>query len=151
MADCKIAYNYDEVGVPSSFNELVMSCTLAEKKAMLVTLRNSIKIDLAKRTTRNINFNQYVEVVHDFLPTDYLDDVIKAEVHSLGLITKSNKPQTQWLSCDTREYCFSDNDKSKHMARDINQFPGICDLLKRVNSDPRTSQNADTVYNNSNA
>ena len=151
MSSDKIGYNFDEEGLPPSFNDLMFSCTLAQKKAMLVALSNSIKRDVEKRTKRNIDFNQYVEVVKDFLPSDYFDEAIKAEVTELGLLKKADKPQTQWLSCDSREYCFSDNAKLKHPAKNIKQFPAICKLMEQVNSDSRTTQNADSalviVYN----
>ena len=87
----------------------------------------------------------------NFLPTDYLDDAILAEVTELGLINKSNKPRTQWLSLDDRDYCFSENQKLKHSPKKLSDFPAIYDLVKRVNSDPRTTQNGDAalviVYN----
>ena len=157
MSEVIIEYDfYDESHIlPPSFNNLLDECTLAQKKAMLVALRNSIKQDIKERTSRNINFDQYVEVVKNFVPEDFLDDAIKAEVQSLGLVKKTDKPQTQWLSYDTRAYCFSDKENLKRPAIDINQFPVICDLLKRVNSDPRTTQNADgalvIVYNSNSA
>ena len=157
MSDVKIGYDYDDEShmLPPSFNKLMDVCTLVQKKAMLVALSNSIKCDFQARTKRNIDFDQYVEVIKDFIPKDHFDVAVRAEVESLGLLKKTNKPQTKWLSSDSRPYCFSDNQNLKHPANDIRQYPAICDLMKRVNSDPRTTKNADAalliVYNSNHA
>ncbi|NRB81767.1 MAG: alpha-ketoglutarate-dependent dioxygenase AlkB [Saccharospirillaceae bacterium] len=122
---------------------------------MLVALSKSIKSDINKRSHANVDFNQYVELIKDFLPNDYLDDAIIAEVEELGLFKNSNKPLTQWLSSDSRNYCFSDNKRPSHPSKDIRKYHNICKLMDTVNKDTKTTQNADAalviVYNTKHA
>ena len=147
----------DEFDLPPSFNSLLESASLIQKKNMLIKLREAIKNEISFRhKSKNvIDFGQYVELVKNFLPSDHLDDLVVAEVEDLGLMKKSNKPQTQWLSNDTRSYCFSDKPKLRHDAMDIKKFPTICRLMELVNKDSRTTQDADSaliiVYNNNRA
>ena len=92
-----------------------------------------------------------MEHVKGFLPRNYFDEGIVAEAAELGLLKNSDKPRTQWLSSDDRDYCFSDNKRNIHAPKDINRYPAICKLMELVNNDPRTTQNAHSaliiVYN----
>ena len=137
--------------LPPDFVESLDSFSTAQKKAMIIAIRSSIKRDLEKQTHEKVNFSQYVDVVKDFLPPDFCDDAIRAEVESLGLIKKTVKPQTQWLSFDSRQYNFPDNGHFKHEAKLISNFPAICDLMKKVNENDKTTQDANSalviVYN----
>ena len=109
---------------------------------MLLTLRESLKQDYADlKSTSDINFDAFVEVVHDFKPSRDFDDVIMAEVESLGLLKKSRKPQTQWLSLDSRDYCYADNYKIKHPPKDITNFLAICSLMRLGNHFSGTKTN----------
>ena len=140
------------VDLPPAFREILELSSPAQKRAMILALQNSIKEEYHTHSNSNIDFKEYVEVVKDFLPSDFFDDGITAEVESLGLFSKkSTKPQTQWLSSDSRAYCFSDNNRNKHPSMDISQYPNICKLMERVNRVNPTTQDADAaliiVYN----
>lgn len=152
----KVTYHgVNDDDFPQPFLNLLSSCSITQKKAMLVALSKSINSDIDRRSHSTIDFSQYVQVVKGFLPTDYLDAAITAEVEDLGLLKKSNKPLTQWLSSDSRDYCFSNNQRLSHPSKDINLYPNICKLMEAVNRDPRTTQNADAalviVYNTKHA
>ena len=147
----------DDVDLPPSFQSLLDSSSLIQKKNMFIKLRENIKSEISARRVKSsdIVFGEYVEHVKDFLPANHLDDVIIAEVEDMGLLKKSNKPQSQWLSCDKRAYCFSDKPQLKHDAKDIKEFPTISTLMDLVNKDSRTTQDANSalviVYNNNRA
>ena len=114
----------------ATFRELLSTCTSEQKHSMLLLLTESIKQDkVAARTTRTINFSDFVEVVPDFLPANFLDEAIIAEVESMCLDQKSSKPQSQWLAFEKSDYCFSDNHKLKHPSKDLADFPNICKLI----------------------
>ena len=155
MYEGKITYGEDGDDFPPTFSELLASCTLIQKKAMLVALSKSIKSDIHKRSRANVDHKQYVQLVKGFLPDDYLDDAIIAEVEELGLFKNSNKPLTQWLSSDPTDYCFSDNKRLSHPSKDIRKYHNICKLMDTVNKNPNTTQNADSaliiVYNTKHA
>ena len=150
----KVGYDYSDLesSIPLEFKTLLDTCTLIQKKAMLIALRNSMKSELARKRVSDIDFSQYVELVENFVPSDFLDDALMAEITDLGLFRKSDKPLTQWLSSDARPYCFSDKVQLRHDAKVISQYPSICKLMEIVNSDPRTTQDANSalviVYNN---
>ena len=150
-----ITYGDDGDDFPPTFSELLDSCTLIQKKAMLVALSKSIKSDINKRSRAIVDHNQYVQLVKGFLPDNYLDDAIIAEVEELGLFKNSNKPLTQWLSSDPTNYCFSDNKRLSHPSKDIRKYHNICKLMDTVNKYPNTTQNADSalviVYNTKHA
>ena len=137
--------------IPASFFELINSCSLEQKKSMLVALNRTINNDIKKRSNVDINCEQYVKHIKNFLPDNYLDAEVYADIEELGLLRKSRKPVTQWLSSDSRDYCFSDNPRLKHPAKDIKRYPGICKLMDLVNKESNTTQNADAalviVYN----
>ena len=73
---------------------------------------------------------------------------------SLGLFKNSKGVVTQWLSNDSREYCFSESQRCKHSPKALADYPGISKLLNLVNADPRTTQNLDaaliSAYNSKN-
>ena len=137
--------------LPASFLELINSCNLEQKKSMLVALNNSINNDNKNRSNVDTNCEQYVKHIKEFVPDNFLDATVYADIEELGLLKKSKKPLTQWLSSDSRDYCFSDNPRLKHPAKDIKHFPGICKLMNLVNKEHSTTQNADAalviVYN----
>ena len=141
--------------IPSSFFELINSCNLDVKKAMLVALSNTVNNDIKNISNTRINFDQYVVHKKQFLPDNHFDEEVFADITELGLFKNSNKPVTQWLSLDHRDYCFSDNPRLKHPAKDITKYKSICKLMDLVNKEPNTTQNADAalviVYNNDNA
>ena len=142
--------------VPHSFIELMDSCSLNQKKAMLVALNNSIKKDIDEVSRSEINIKQYVDHVKGFLPDNFFDEGIISECSELGLLrTGTNKPITQWLSSDDRDYGFSNNKKFSHPPKDIKKYPHIGQLMEMVNRDPRTTKNADSaliiVYNSEHA
>ena len=145
--------------VPATFSESLNSYTIAEKRAMIIALQDSIKHEQLKSkggVVGDIVFSNYVEVVDQFLPPDYSDEeVIMAEVESLGLLKKSDKPQTQWLSLSGSTYYFSDNKKSPHTSKDLSHFPGISRLMGEVNKCTATTQDANAalviVYNTDSA
>ena len=141
--------------IPPLFFKLINSCNLDVKKAMLVALSNSVNNDIKNLSNTCINFDQYVVHKKQFLPDNHFDAEVFADVTELGLFKKSNKPLTQWLSLDSRDYCFSDNPRLKHPAKDITKYQGICKLMDLVNKESSTTQNADAalvlVYNNNNA
>lgn len=144
--------------LPDEFYTLLEQCTHVQKKEMLNAVRKSINEDnkpKARTIPENIDFTKYVEHVHNFVPTEFLEDALQAEVTSMGLLRKSGKPLTKWLSSDDRPYCFSDQAHLKHDAEDISQYPAICNLMNLVNQDVRTSQDANSalviVYNNNRA
>ena len=133
-----------DTDLPPAFREILEKSSPAEKRAMILALQKSIKEDY--HSNSNIVFKDYVEVVKDFLPPDFFDDGITAEVESMGLFSKkSSKPQTQWLSNDTRAYCFSDNSRNTHPSVDITKYPSICKLMDRVNKVNPTTQDADAA------
>ena len=137
---------------PPAFREMLEKSSPSQKRAMIIALQNSLKEDYINQSKSNIDFSEYIEVVNDFLPPNYFDEGITAEVESLGLFNKkSSKPQTQWLSNDNRAYCFSDNSRNSHPSKDILQYPNICKLMEMVNGVESTTQNADAaliiVYN----
>ena len=141
--------------IPPTFVELIKSSNLDQKRAMLVALNNSINQDIKKLTSVDINFDQYVHHINHFLPDNNFDEEVLADVTELGLFKKSSKPVTQWLSMDSRDYCFSENSRFKHPPKDIRKFHGICKLMEKVNNEPNTTQNADSalviVYNTNKA
>lgn len=147
--------NSDPSLIPSTFTALLNNCNNAQKKAMLIALQNSLNSDFTYNRSSNINFNDYVEVVKDFVSGNFLDEALMAEVESLGLCMNSTKPLTQWLSCDDRPYCFSDKSNQKHDSEPISNYPAICQLMDLVNSDARTTQDANAalviVYNKNRA
>ena len=141
--------------LPTSFIDLLKSCTFPQKKAMLVHLSNEIKSEAKCTPHVSINYSQYVDHAENFVPKENFDEEILADVTSLGLIKKTGKVVTQWLSMDSREYCFSESQRQKHKPKPINDYPGIKNLLDRVNADPRTTQNLNaaliSVYNSKNS
>ena len=153
-----VGYDFSsDLDLPPSFSSLLESASLNQKKNMLIKLREVIRseINFQRKPDNIIDFGRYVELVKNFLPSDHIDDLVIAEVEDLGLLKNSLKPQTQWLSNDTRSYCFSDKPNLRHDAKDIKQFPSICKLMELVNKDSRTTQDADSaliiVYNNNRA
>ena len=120
---------------------------------MLLYLNNLITKDCTKTFPKSVDFDNYVQHINDFIPDDTMDDIILGEVeHIMGLVIKhSNKVLTQWLSNDERPYNFSESTRNSHSPKPIKDYPGISKLLKLVNEDPRTTQDADAaliaVYN----
>ena len=98
-----------------------------------------------------IVITDHVSHIKKFLPDDYFKEEVYADIKELGLMKKSTKPVTQWLSTDSRDYCFSDNPRLKHQAKDITKYQGISKLLNLVNKERQTTQDADAalviVYN----
>lgn len=141
--------------LPNEFLNMLKNATHSEKKAMLLAISNSLKSDLDHNKSANIEFVKYVEVAKNFVPENFLDEALMAEVTSLGLCKSSTKPLTQWLSGDDRPYCFSNKPNLKHDSKDIRNYPTICNLMDLVNNDPRTTQDSNAalvmVYNNNNA
>ena len=111
--------------LPAGFADLLTSCSLSEKRAMLLALKNSIDYECAEKSKSNVKVDQYVTVIKNFVPSDNFDEGIRAEVESMGLLNKSNSAQTQWLSKDSRDYCFSYKEKLKHTPKPISQYPNI--------------------------
>lgn len=149
-------HELDSSLLSADFVSLLSNSSHAQKKAMLIAIRNSLNSDLSNNTqSASIDFNQYVDLVKNFVPDDFLDDALFAEVTSMGLCKNSAKPLTQWLSVDDRPYCFSDNPNSMHESKNLHDYPAICRLMELVNGDTRTTQNANAalviVYNNNNA
>ena len=105
---------------------------------MLLALKNSIKNEIDEISAAKVDIDQYVDNVKGFLPDNYFDEGIVAECSELGLLRNSNKPVTQWLSSDNRDYCFSNNKKFSHPPKDIKKYPQISQLMEMVNRDPRT-------------
>ena len=135
-----------ELNLPNSFLELLSSCTLQQKKAMAVHLNNIIKCEIKNTLNAELDFSKYVDYVKDFVPADNFDEEILADVESLGVFKKAKKGAvSQWLSSDTRDYCFSDSPRFKHPPKPISNYKGICKLLKLVNDDSRTTQNLDAA------
>ena len=93
----------------SAFRESLSTYPTALKQAMLLSLTESLRLDSEAAAHKTINFNEYVQLVPDFLPDSYLDAAIIAEVESMGFDPHSKKPQSRWLSSDDRAYCFSEN------------------------------------------
>ena len=150
------SHGLDSTLLPEGFVNLLGNSSHSQKKAMLIAIQNSLNSDKTNNNqSATIDFNQYVELVKDFVPDNFLDDALIAEVTSMGLCKKSAKPLTQWLSVDDRPYCFSDNPNSRHESRNLNDFPAINKLMEIVNSDTRTTQDANAalviVYNSNNA
>lgn len=137
--------------LPQNFIDLLPECTLQQKRAMLVHLNNIIKSEAKATSNHNIDYDQYVEHVKNFVPADNFYEEIIADVKSLGLFKQTDKVVTQWLSRDSREYCFSESKRFKHPPKPIDNYPGISKLLNAVNSDKRTTQNHNaaliSVYN----
>ena len=150
-------HGFDSSMLPADFITLLSNCSHAQKKAMLIAIRNSLNSDLSniQSASSSIDFSQYVDIVKNFVPEDFLDDAIFAEVESMGLCKNSAKPLTQWLSFDDRPYCFSDNPNSRHDSKKLHDYPAIFKLMELVNSDTRTTQDANSalviVYNNNRA
>ena len=155
MTSVSIDEGTNDSTLPAEFLILLKNSTHYQKKAMLLALKNSLNSDLSHNPLTTIDFNVYVDVVRDFVPQNFLEDALMAEVEHLGLCKTSNKPLTQWLSLDNRPYCFSDKSNLKHDSKIINEFPTICSLMNLVNNDSRTTQDANSVlvivYNNNNA
>ena len=145
-----------DIDVLSAFRDLLTLSTTSQKKTMLLSIRESLKHDYSDMKAKSdISFDDYVEVVRDFDPVSNFDDGIMAEIESLGLLKKSNKPQTQWLSLDDRDYCYTDNSKFKHSPKAISDFPAIFGLMNEVNKLDCTTKDADAalvlVYNTNSA
>ena len=155
-----MAQNSVNSSLPAEFYSMLKNSTHIQKKEMLNAVRKAINEDnhrscASNGTTENIDFTDYVEHVHNFVPADFLEDALQAEVASMGLLKKTDKPLTKWLSSDERPYCFSDKPNLKHEAEDISQYPAISNLMNLVNQNVRTSQDANAalvlVYNKSSA
>ena len=131
----------------ATFRELMLKCTPAQKHSMMLILSESIKQDRVEKSTpnRTINFSDFVEVVTDALPSNYFDEAIIAEVESMGLNSNSRKPQSQWLSFEKSDYCFSDNHRLKHPSKTLADFPATCKLMESINELSATTQDADSV------
>ena len=120
---------------------------------MFVHLDNLIKSESKISLNKNVDFSRFVEHVPEFLSCDNFDEELLADVVSLGMFNKknSNKTVSQWLSSDSRDYCFSDSPRFKHPPKPISAYPGINKLLKKVNDSPITTQDLDAalviVYN----
>lgn len=141
-----------DTSIPPQFHDLLKSCSLDQKKQMLIALNNSISNDIKSSIKSNINFDDYVEHIDQFVPCDFFDEELLTDITELGLFNKkSYKPATQWLSSDSRDYCFSDNEKLKHSPKEICDYPGVCKLMEMVNKEAKTTQDADAalviVYN----
>ena len=147
-----MAVNLESVSsLPVEFFTLLENCTPIQKKEMLIVIRNSLSSDSKSNSSENIDFTQYVEHSSNFVPDNFLEDALMAEVSDMGLLKKSGKPLTQWLSSDERPYYFSDKTHLKHDAKNIHDYPTVCQLMDLVNQDTRTTQNANSalviVYN----
>lgn len=130
----------------SVFREFLTSCTSAQKRAVLLLVTDSIKQDsMAASRSPISNFSDCVEVIHDFLPATFLDEAVYAEVESMGLDMNSKQPQSQWLSNDDRDYCFSENQKLRHPAKSLLDYPAIRKVVEEVNKEPLTTRDGDST------
>lgn len=155
MSTYSVVSESDSSILSPDFITLLNNSTHAQKKAMLLVIRDSLNAEFDNKQSNRIDFNNYVDAVKDFVPDDFLDDALMAEVESMGICRNSTKPLTQWLSCDDRPYCFSDKPLLKHDSKNLRDYPAICQLMDLVNMDNRTTQDANSalviVYNNNQA
>ena len=76
-----------------------------------------------------------VEYIPDFCSGDLVAAVM-AECMTLDLPDALRKASSQWLSCTDEPYVYADANPVHH-AKNIKEFPAICQVLDNINADSR--------------
>ena len=67
-------HELDSSLLSADFVSLLSNSSHAQKKAMLIAIRNSLNSDLSNNTqSASIDFNQYVDLVKNFVPDAVID------------------------------------------------------------------------------
>ena len=134
--------------LPHGFMDIISSATVAQRKSMLVYLNHTINKSNTNLNDTSINFTDHTSHTSNFLNDAQLKETIIAEVTSMGILNKksSKKLNSQWLSRDSRDYCFNDSQKFKHPPKPITDYPGIFQLLESVNSHEGTTHDLDAAF-----
>jgi len=122
----------------NSLNTLVMIDLKAFQNSVasistvdLQKILGAIELELGDRTKKDT-----VELIDDFCSEDITLQSILAECESLKFATGGrNKAAAKWLSSNNEPYIYNDSNPF-HAATDIHNYPGICKLMKQINSDP---------------
>ena len=72
--------NQNSSTIPPEFFALLDSCSHIQKKEMLVAVRKSLEKHNNSNSPVVTDFNQFVEHITDFVPSDFLDEAVMAEL-----------------------------------------------------------------------
>jgi alkylated DNA repair dioxygenase AlkB len=96
----------------------------------LQKLHEAIESEIKHRESLDL-----VDYIPDFCEQQDIKAVLD-ECLSMGLPSDTRKASSQWLSPINEPYVYSDSNPV-HKAKDINEFPAICKVLDKINTDGR--------------
>ena len=144
--------------LPTGFIELLHSCSLSEKKAMLLVLNDDINTITTKhqndiKNSSNEQLKSHVKYIPNCLDNsrDLQIEDVEAELASMKLCSPTAKAvKTQWINSKDEVYNFGN---VSHPAKSFDEFPKIKELLDLVNNCGETTGDLDsclvTCYSNS--
>ena len=128
--------------LPSGFIDLLQSCTLSEKRAMLLALNTDINSCILEHNKQFTALSQndlvdYVDFIPDFLDPmedDVLIQGVLAELESMNLISpQAKKVKTFWLNSINKSYIYGGEE---HIANNLDDFKCIKQLMNKINTLP---------------
>ena len=131
--------------LPKQFSELLSSCSLEVKRAMLAALTDNITSSECAEKSHNPNAEEstLVEHVSDIGISKDLSETIESELNTMNIHSGNKlKVKTVWLSLDKRSYNYGN---VINKPQSINNYPGIKMLMGIVNKHPNTTQDADVA------
>ena len=128
--------------LPSGFLDILQSCTLSDKRAMLLALNTDINSCILeqKKQFSALSKNDLANFV-DFIPNfldpredEVLMQGVLAELESMKLVsTRASKVKTFWLNSINESYVYGGKD---HIANNLVEFKCIQQLMNKINALP---------------
>ena len=130
-SDCTQVSTLHMVDLPESFDTLLSSSSLVQKRAMLIALSDSIREAEATIKTDHQQLSEYVGYIPSFISDTTLITGVEAELESMKLEAKNTrKVKTFWLNSINRPYTYSG---VTHNAHTISNYPSIMKLMDKLN------------------